>query len=174
MTLWFISDTHFGHYNMACVFKDADGKLIRGFSSVEEHDERMVAEWNSRVKPSDHVYHLGDVAMKPGMLQIVKRLNGHKRLVRGNHDIFKTKKYLEVGFEEIYGVRVLDNLLFTHIPVHPESLGRFKANVHGHIHEKVYPPVVRYGDRPNTPYINICVEHTGYAPVTLEDIRTCL
>ena len=175
MKLWFTSDSHFGHYN---IIKYAG----RPFASVQEMDEAMVQGWNERVKPEDHVYHLGDVTMKRPKysMGVLGRLNGHKRLVRGNHDIYKTKEYLEAGFEEIYGIRVIDNLLFTHIPVHPESLGRFKANVHGHIHEKVYPPITKYKyvndqldlTRPYiVPYINISVEQTNYHPVDIEWIR---
>jgi calcineurin-like phosphoesterase family protein len=108
VTLFVISDTHFGHANIL-TFRGQDGALIRpGFSSVEEMDEFMVERWNSVVRPSDHVYHLGDVTMKAPGLGIVKRLNGKKRLVRGNHDIFRTRLYLNAGFEEIHGVRVLE------------------------------------------------------------------
>lgn len=154
MTLWFISDTHFGHENII-------GYCGRPFTNAAEMDEKIVECWNSVVKPSDHVYHLGDVAMRKPHLQIVKQLHGKKRLIRGNHDIFDTKDYLAVGFQEILGVRVLDNVLFSHFPVHPESLGRFRGNAHGHIHEKPSPP---------GRYLNLSVERIGYTPVTLEEV----
>lgn len=158
--LYFISDTHFGHANMLKFLRE-DGTPLRSFESVQEMDERIVDRWNSVVRPQDHVYHLGDVAMKQSEIATVGRCNGHKRLVRGNHDIYKTKKYLEY-FDEIYGIRVLDNILFTHIPVHPESLGRFKANAHGHIHAQ---------KSPEGKYINLSVEAINYTPVALEDLK---
>ena len=187
MTIFVISDTHFGHANIL-TFKNLDfshicnhgilgwecglcadegvvvpKKLIRpGFSSVEEMDEHMVERWNAVVKPSDHVYHLGDVAMKRPDLKIVKRLNGHKRLVFGNHDIYDHKNYTEVGFEKVMGSRVLEGWLMTHIPVHPESLGRFRGNVHGHIHER---------PSPSGSYINVSVERINYTPLALEELR---
>lgn len=154
MTIWLISDTHFGHENII-------GYCGRPFVNAAEMDEAMVERWNALVKPSDKVYHLGDVAMKKAHLAIVSRLHGKKRLIRGNHDIFDTKDYLAVGFQEILGVRVLNNLLLSHFPVHPDSLGRFAGNVHGHIHEKPSPEGL---------YLNVSVERIWYQPVTLEDV----
>lgn len=160
--IWVISDTHFGHANIL-TFKNLDGSPVRPFSSVEEMDETMADRWNSIVRPQDHVYHLGDVAMRKEHLATVGRLNGHKRLVRGNHDIFKTKDYLKY-FEEIHAVRVLDRLIFSHIPIHPESMGRFAANVHGHVHGL---PQGTYGPK----YYNVSVERTNYSPVSLEELK---
>lgn len=150
-----ISDTHFGQRSII-------GYCARPFPSVEAMDEAIVERWNAIVRPRDHVYHLGDVAMKvQAMDAILPRLNGKKRLIRGNHDIFPTKRYLR-HFQEIHGMRVLDTMLFTHIPIHPESMGRFWANVHGHMHEKQ-----SYGPR----YLNVSVEQTDYRPISLEDVK---
>lgn len=153
--IWLVSDTHFGHANIIEYCE-------RPFASAAEMDEAMVERWNAVVRPQDHVYHLGDVAMRAEHLSIVKRLHGHKRLVRGNHDIFPTKKYLDAGFKEIHGVRVLNGLVMTHIPIHPASLGRFAGNVHGHIHNNEGGD---YGPR----YLNVSVEVIGYTPISLED-----
>ena len=161
-TIWLISDTHFGHRNMAEVFTHADGSPMRPFATVTEMDDYMITMWNQKVRPQDHVWHLGDVAMAREPLQrIVPQLHGHKRLVRGNHDIFKTKVYLDVGFEEIRGVSVLNGLVFTHIPIHERSLGRFRANVHGHTHAEP-----DYGPK----YLNVSVERIAYTPISLEDV----
>lgn len=172
--IFFISDTHFGHDNILN-FKREDGTPLRTFTSGLEMDEHMVERWNAVVRPQDHIYHLGDVSMKRPkyVAGLLGRLNGHKRLVRGNHDIYRTKEYIEVGFEEIYGVRVIDGLLMTHIPVHPQSLGRFVANVHGHIHDRVVMKAasVWAGEQPDPRYINIAVEQIDYTPVSLEWLK---
>jgi calcineurin-like phosphoesterase family protein len=161
VTLWFTSDPHFGHANILKMTGD-DGKLIRpGFSCIEDMDNFIVERWNAVVRISDHVYILGDVTMDRKQLPSLNRLNGHLRLVRGNHDIFHTRYYLQY-FKEIYGSRVLDKLIFTHIPIHPNSMGRFTANVHGHLHQNASPP---------GPYFNVCVEQTDYRPLTLEEIK---
>jgi calcineurin-like phosphoesterase family protein len=161
--IWLISDTHFGHANILN-FKQKDGTPMRPFSSVLEMDEYMVDKWNSVVKPQDKVYHLGDVAMQWKDIAIVGRCNGHKRLVRGNHDDHSIKKYLPY-FEEVYGSRLLDHLLLTHIPVHPESIGKALANVHGHVHNNV--PALHFGPK----YYNVSVEVIDYTPVSLEDLK---
>jgi calcineurin-like phosphoesterase family protein len=180
VTLWFTSDTHFDHENMVTKFKLEDGSSARVFGSVEEMNECIIERWNEVVKPSDHIYHLGDLTMhrKIETIQhrILNRLNGHKRLLLGNHDADKVENYLR-WFEKIFASRVFDNILLTHIPVHTESLGRFKANVHGHTHHHSYPSVIKidhkeYGDKERVvPYINVCVEQTEYRPISLEEIK---
>lgn len=154
MTIWIISDTHFGHENIIRY-------CARPFASAAEMDEVMVERWNKVVKPSDHVYHLGDVAMKwQQMDAVMPRLNGKKRLVRGNHDIFETKRYSK-WFAEIYGIRVLNGMIMTHIPIHPDSMSRFRANIHGHVHNST---ALTY------PYVNVSVEAINYTPVSLEEV----
>ncbi len=54
--IWFVSDTHFGHGN---VLKYCN----RPFSSTLEHDQQLIANWNSVVKENDTVYHLGDFGL---------------------------------------------------------------------------------------------------------------
>ena len=169
--IWVISDTHFGHHNILR-FTDHNGELIRGklFKTIEEHDETIVENWNKTVRPQDHVYHLGDVVIKRQNLSIIKRLNGHKRLVRGNHDVAKTREFIEAGFDEIYGVRVWPkhNLIFSHVPLHPSSLSsRNWKNVHGHLHEndvyKMENDVYIIDDR----YQNVSCEKINYTPLLL-------
>jgi calcineurin-like phosphoesterase family protein len=162
--IFLISDTHFGHENTFAKFKQADGTPMRPFQSVQEMDDYMVDKWNSVVKLQDKVYHLGDVAMAKSSISVIGRCNGHKRLVRGNHDDYAMKIYA-LYFEEIYGSRLLDRLLLTHIPVHPESIGKAIANVHGHVHNNV--SALHFGPR----YFNVSVEVIDYTPVSLEDLK---
>lgn len=77
--VWFTSDTHFRHAMVA---------RLRGFATVEEHDEAIVARWNETVAPDDLVWHLGDVGLgnEAAALACVTHLNGVKHLITGNHD----------------------------------------------------------------------------------------
>ncbi len=176
MTIFFLSDHHFGHANICKFTIDDKGTRLRPFSSVEEMDELIVENHNKTVKPSDHFYALGDVAMDKRKLGIVQRLNGHKRLIMGNHDIYDYQEYVKAGFKKIMACRVLDNILFTHIPVHTSNLGRFKANVHGHIHagtvmfEQTHPGWPT-GMQPDRRYLNVCCEKLNYTPISLEEIK---
>lgn len=153
MAIWVTSDTHFGHDNIIRY-------CGRPFLDAREMDEALVARWNAVVAPSDEVYHLGDVAMRREGLDVVRRLHGHKRLIGGNHDIFSTADYLRAGFEEVRGLRVLANVLLSHIPIHPDAMGRYVGNIHGHLHEKAAPA---------GPYFNVSVEHTDYQPIPLAE-----
>jgi calcineurin-like phosphoesterase family protein len=167
--IFVVSDTHFAHPNIV-KFEDETGELIRGkfWSTAEEHDEAIIANWNETVEDSDHVYHLGDVAMNKRGLECVKRLKGRKRLVHGNHDIFPTKLLMEAGFEKIYGVRVFEkhNLMMTHIPIHPDSLKQGWVNYHGHLHHNwvMNPGYPRLRD---FRYQCVSLEHTDYRPKLL-------
>lgn len=169
--IWVTSDTHFGHANILH-FEDEDGQLVRpDFSSVDDMNQTMVDRWNSVVKPGDIVYHLGDVFFgdKAAFQSLWARLNGRKRLIVGNHDDIK---YLSSGgfFQKVMLWRLWPefNLLFTHVPTHPSTLGeaRFRdspvLNVHGHIHQNASPP---------GPYRCVCVEQTDYTPVHIETLR---
>jgi len=174
---FFIADNHFSHANII-TFNRNDGTRLRDFASAEEMDEHMVECWNRVVRPQDTVNHLGDVVINRRALPILSRLNGKKRLIRGNHDIFKTAEYMQY-FDEIYGVRVYQQhgIICSHIPLHPESLSRWKVNVHGHLHANrvMTPPelletgcIMPAGIDPR--YINVSVEQINYTPISLEEI----
>ena len=174
--------THtFGHENSWAKFKKEDGSPLRPFTSTEEMNETMVERWNAVVTPQDTVYHLGDVVINKRYLDVVRRLNGKKRLIRGNHDIFKDEQYREVGFQKIYGVRVfVDRYIFSHIPLHPDCVTeRFRVNVHGHLHAnnvmwktiKSNKDGVIYSSVEEDPrYHCVCVEQTDFRPVSFDEL----
>lgn len=164
--IFVVSDTHFSHA-ATLHFKRRDGSPLRSFPSVEAMDEFMVEQWNKVVRPQDHVWHLGDVAMRREHVDIVRRLNGHKRLIFGNHDIFDYEVYVKAGFKKLMAYRVFDKMIFSHIPIYGDGLGRFKANIHGHTHDSN----VMSENRPDRRYLCVCVEQTNYQPVSLEDIK---
>ena len=93
MTVWFISDTHYGHEHVYAKFKKEDGCIpLRPWNSSEEADAAMVERWNANVHPKDKVYHLGDVAIPRSGLKILEQLNGRKVLVAGNRHILRISK----------------------------------------------------------------------------------
>ena len=160
--IYVISGTHFGHEN-SLKWLDEKCNKLRPFNNIDELNNTIINNWNDTVNPEDHVYHLGDVVINKKYLELVKQLTGHKRLVRGNHDIESTNKLMEVGFKEIYGVRVFPSLkcILSHFPIHSECLRENWINVHGHTHSS------NLSDRR---YINVSVEQINYTPVLLEDI----
>ena len=160
--IWFISDTHFEHGNILR-FTGDDSQLIRpGFCCVNDMNEKMIENWNKVVKPGDHVWHLGDFAFGNHLIaeRIIKRLHGKKRLCVGNHD---NVKEVAPFFEKVVLWRIFKeyNFTCTHIPMMSTQLRKTAFNVHGHTHQNVMQ---------DPHYINVCVEHTNYTPVHLDEI----
>ena len=171
-----ISDTHFSHENIL-KFLCKNGQKVRpGFDTIEAMDEYMVEKWNSVVKPHDKVYHLGDVTMKKRYIDIVKRLNGRKRLIMGNHDIFGFQFYADY-FDEVYAMRILpkEGLMLSHIPIQMQSVKRGFINVHGHIHQNIICDDEQMLEAPfssqHPKYFNVCVEQHDYTPVSIDILR---
>ena len=170
--VFLVSDTHFGHAGV-CRFTLADGVTkLRPWTDPDEMDEFMVKAWNERVRPNDKVYHLGDVVINRKALGIMRRLNGDKVLIRGNHDIFKDSDYRE-HFRELRAYHVMNGMILSHIPIHSESLGRFGVNIHGHLHaNRVMLPGFngKITDIIDVRYHCVCVEQTDFAPILFEDV----
>ncbi len=173
-----ISDHHLGHTNSWEKFKLADGSPLRPFTSNEEMNETMIERHNAKVKEQDTVYFLGDVVINKRYLELVKRMNGRKILVRGNHDIFGDDDYYSVGFEQIHGVRVfVDKFILSHIPLHPDCVTeRFRVNVHGHLHANQIMREMDGGmgatySEPDPRYLCVCVEQTNFTPLHFDEVE---
>lgn len=78
MKVFITSDTFFGRKLTA---------VSNGFNSLEEWEDRMIENWNSKVGPNDIVYHLGNFAWDPvsGESAII-HLNGTIFFVGGEYD----------------------------------------------------------------------------------------
>ena len=174
-----VSDTHFGHAGV-CRFTHPDDPEVklRPWSDPDEMDEEMIRRWNETVRPTDKVYHLGDVVINRKALRTLHRLNGDKVLIRGNHDIFRDEEY-RTYFRELRAYHVLNGMILSHIPVHEASLGRFGVNIHGHLHASrvkrargvdAKTGAVLYGTDNDTRYHCVCVEQTDFRPILLEDV----
>ena len=183
MERWVVSDHHFWHDSIITYCK-------RPFANSLEMNEALVEYHNSYVKPEDHVYFLGDVTMrrrgkgeKDEFKKLIRSMHGHKTLFLGNHDHWPTEVYLDAGFEKIRATwRDQDGIIYSHIPIHPSSIGSARANVHGHIHNNQgseFEPVVKvYAKQEGIPplrvvkpYINVSVEVINYHPVTVGWIK---
>ena len=166
-----VSDTHWGHAGV-CKFLRDDGTKLRPWDSYEEMDEAMIANWNAVVRPKDKVYHLGDVVINRRAFPTLARLNGDKVLIKGNHDLFRLEEYTPY-FRDIRGFGTLDGFALTHVPIHPESLGRWTGNWHGHLHahrvmkQKHAKAKLEIDER----YMCLSMEHINYTPISLEDAK---
>ena len=163
---WITADPHLGHTN-CLTFKRADGSPLRPFKDGREHDETIVANWNSVVSPNDLVYVLGDAVFPKVAMHHLGRLMGRKFLIMGNHDRHKLAEYLQY-FEKIHAIKVMHDLVLTHVPIHPCSVGRWGTNLHGHLHSG---QVMLTKWKPDTRYLCVSVEHTNFFPITLEEAK---
>lgn len=173
--IYFTSDTHFNHVNIL-------GYCKRPWPNLEEMNEGLIDNWNKVVKPTDHVWHLGDFAMGQKVLHkaIFDRLNGVKSLVRGNHDQPNAK--MEAMGWVTAGSSVLTlvdgkRVFMRHIP--PPSIDPYENRYYppellpdprdhdiflcGHVHE--------YWKRKGN-VINVGVDQWGYKPVSFEELMT--
>lgn len=92
----FTSDQHFGHEAIIRLSN-------RPFYSVEHMNKTIVERYNSVIGKDDTVIFVGDISYlkKNDYKKIMKELNGHKILVRGNHDKGTQSDFLEFGFDLI-------------------------------------------------------------------------
>lgn len=170
---WVYSDPHFSHANI-CKFTNYDGTKVRPWDDVNQMNEDMITWYNELVDDADRVYILGDVAFSArDMIKTVSRLKGRKCLVPGNHDPTKMRKYFDL-FDDVRGYVQRDGFIMSHIPLHSSCLGRWKLNIHGHLHNNtVKLPAIN--PRVDTPfedkrYYCACVERTNFRPILLDGI----
>lgn len=140
--IFLTSDTHFGH----------DREFLwgpRGFTNSQEHDEAVIKNWNETVGPNDIVYHLGDLMLGDNAhgIECVKRLNGHIRLIRGNHDtdarwkLYGTLPNVElIGWADVIKYKKY-NFYLSHHPTMTSNLEKAPhlrmhlINLYGHTHQ---------------------------------------
>jgi calcineurin-like phosphoesterase family protein len=93
--IFFTSDSHFWHRNVIRL-------CGRPYAAIEEMNQDLIRNWNSRVQDGDLVYHLGDFAFcgTNKMKEILAQLKGTKILVLGNHDQ-SANRMKKVGFDVV-------------------------------------------------------------------------
>lgn len=138
MKKWITSDLHFGHANIMkfCPVTRA------GFRDVDHMNECMIEEWNCNVAPEDEVFILGDVAFLPAAkaANIMRRLNGAKILIEGNHDrkLLQDPEFRDCFRETHQYLRYNHNgqlVIMFHYPIHEwDQMHRGAVHFYGHVH----------------------------------------
>lgn len=181
--IYVISDTHFSHNN---IIKYCN----RPYKNTELMNKDIIEKWNSIVTPDDIVLHLGDVGF--GLVEqlkpLIEGLNGHKILLRGNHDMKRgITSWTNIGFDIVYKCKELplnsflndikaiytdnvllyfgkfDNIIFSHYPRQVEDN---ILNIHGHIHNVPLDTTLY------KPENHFCasIEMINYRPISLSKI----
>jgi calcineurin-like phosphoesterase family protein len=160
MTVFFTSDTHFGHAGVIFVYK-------RPFASVAEMDRAMIARWNEAVGRDDEVWHLGDFAIRQPesrVAEILAQLNGVKHLVAGNNDPDATRRQPAWASVRDYAELAVDGtaLVLCHYPFRTwRNSGKGAVDLHGHSHGRLAPVTRQY---------DVGVDVWDFRPVTLAAI----
>lgn len=165
MTVWFTSDTHYGHRNILQYSN-------RPFESVEEHDEFLIRQQNELVKPGDSFYLLGDFALcdEERAVRFAKRLQGQRFIVWGNHDkrLRKNKEFCsqfiwqkDLTQIEVEGQKII--LCHYAMKVWNQS-HRGSWQLYGHSHNSL-------PDDPNSLQLDVGVDAWDYKPVTFEQVK---
>ena len=188
MNVWFVSDIHLGHPNCSAYCGrpwlrpgdyDFETKKWASDEARQACNDRsnagLITNWNSRVKPGDTVYHLGDFCCKgnergvPGSMTKAESweavLNGKIIHIRGNHDKNNgVSCALEHAVIKFAGVRWL---LIHHPPYSATELPcDCDAVLCGHVHNAWHTKYMSDG----RPMINVGVDVNKYAPVSKTEL----
>lgn len=182
MNTFFTSDLHFGHENIIAMDK-------RPFVSADEMNGDLISRWNNKVSSADTVYILGDLIWKNSVNtapEIIKKLNGNKILIRGNHDTFvsnnaaaklfvEIKDYADITVKLKNGYKRRCILSHYFIPFYA-GYRHGAVHLHGHAHNKAeYAAELAIvknlkAQGYNLSVFNVGCMHWNYTPVTLDEI----
>lgn len=154
--VWFISDLHLDHKNI-CTYRTQ-------FSSVMEHNEFIKDRYHSVVTKRDKVFFLGDVAFsRESLADVATWVGEQKAVIVGNHDLERGITMRDVcdAFDSVYALLKYKEFWLSHAPIHKNEL-RGKKNIHGHMHYDVIP---------DHSYMNVCLEHINFTPISLAEVR---
>lgn len=164
MTIFFTSDTHFGHKNIV-------EYCNRPFKSLDDMNYKIINNWNSRVKEGDIVFHLGDFCFKNSNdskgegVKInadswLSKLNGKIIILKGNHD---SNNSMNTPIESITLSHFGKRILLIHNPeiIDKKDIRKFDYIFCGHVHNN-------WKNKGNI--INVGVDIWRFMPVTFDEI----
>ena len=164
-SLFFTSDTHFGHANIIKY-------CSRPFSSADEMNDALISNWSSVVGPNDTVIHLGDFCLKSKnkLRDIRNHLNGNIYLIAGNHDDLDhlPRECFQGVFES--GLILLcppsgRRVVMCHYPIASWLKVPEYAHFYGHVHSGPNSPkpyLARKGS------LDVGVDNCNYAPISFD------
>ena len=137
---YYIADCHFGHKSILRFDR-------RPFADLHQMEDVMIMLWNATVRQEDTVYILGDFCWGKAdeWLRIIRKLNGTKVLIEGNHDLSIYPDELKNQLAEITPFKeIVDNgkdnsnrkVLMSHYPMpfYKHSNNQKYFMLCGHVH----------------------------------------
>jgi calcineurin-like phosphoesterase family protein len=158
--IFFTADTHFGHKNLI-------DKGLRQFNSVSEMDEFIISNWNKVIEPKDEVYHLGDfcwIPKVPTWEYYLSQLNGKITLIKGNHDLRRSK--IQHLFVEVEYLKQVEwnhqKITLCHYAMRTWDRSHFNSwQLFGHSHGSLEP----IGKQ-----IDVGIDANGFYPISIEQV----
>jgi calcineurin-like phosphoesterase family protein len=137
--VWLMSDLHLGH-NQEFVYKK------RGFGSIEEHNEVLIANIKACVGENDDFYILGDLTLGDldAAAAYLRQIPGKVHIILGNHDTDRRVEFYEsLGWDVQFATIIRwgkYRFYLSHYPTKTANPGEDKLslaliNVYGHSHQ---------------------------------------
>jgi calcineurin-like phosphoesterase family protein len=173
--IFFTSDNHFLHAN---IIKYCN----RPFEDTKEMNQVLVDRWNEVVGKDDLIFCLGDFALGRGKdcHHILQSLNGHKVLIKGNHEKTVMSKAFnrdefDGGIYDLLDIRVIDDevtdgfqdLILCHYPMLTwDKSHRGSWQLFGHVHGTLD------GNNKLSPnQLDVGVDSHNYQPINYDRVK---
>lgn len=152
---YFVSDFHFNHKKML--------ETRPQFVSLENMNDTMINNFNTKVTNKDTTYFLGDFSWT-NPIEFLDRLNGHFIFIKGNHDskipISKKIIYSNNGY---YDTEINNQkITVCHYPLHSWNCSHWGSWLfYGHHHSKT-----DFGGKS----INCSVDALDFIPISWDEV----
>lgn len=151
---FFTSDEHYYH-------KNAIRYSNRPFSSVEEMNETLISNFNSKVGKDDHTTHAGDFTLikdKKKVYEIINRLNGTHTFLLGSHDYWAPRNYKRMFETKLNG----HFIVVCHYCMRVWARSHYNSwHLYGHSHGRL-EPIGKSWD--------IGVDNNNFYPLSFDEI----
>ncbi len=172
MSDYFTSDWHLFHKN---IIRYCD----RPYKNISEMHLDLIKKNNEIVKNNDTLYIIGDMTISgPNqclkIYNVIKKFNGIKHLIIGNHDEWRNRTYLNCGITTTHSYFWFKYHNYTfhlaHDPAVYEIIQHDKRAILlcGHVHN-LFRHLL-----PDKRVINVGVDVNGYRPVSMNTIMGLL
>jgi len=170
--LFFTSDTHFYHSNIIKY-------CTRPFDNKELMNAAIIENWNTKVKPGDTVFHLGDVSLgakSADLEELIGNLNGQIYLIIGNHEKDALRKQaIKIMWKGIYDIAEIfvpddevtyeeQHIVMCHYPMTSwNGSHRGSWQLFGHVHG------VPIAKKPTQ--LDVGVDSHDFTPISYQEVK---
>lgn len=143
----------------------------RPFKTVDDMNKQLIYNWNSIIEPNSRIIVNGDLSFttdEEALREVIRNLTGEIILIKGNHDTFGNKVYMDMGISCVYDYPIIidDFYVISHEPMFiPE--GSPYVNLFSHVHNNPNYKDVSSG--------GFCTsyerKYMSYKPLEINDIK---